>query len=937
MVWISRRQYAASERIVSQCRLFLSRQQRKRLKTDLRNFHRRKCTPNALLRREEAGALIIQSVYRSFAVRNCLCNAGIIRGSSGNHALKESVIAVAHSVYIKRRFHERQSESDQLRHTTQLLQDLVSHHTANLDRKRLSYAMKLEITKLSLGKIRLEDDDKRTRLEARVGNYSQILAVVGDQMAYVTKLRAKSIALSERTVATFESIEQNFESIQSVLRFIDGPESNVTDNAGYYEWIKDERNAIDRRMIEYDMDQERILYEDQMRLDADIQSLLQSYDLYALKVEKIERLEGYEAEAYSLDIFIQSRPVEPSEVEKLTKWVGDNGAKMDRLEDALAGAFHKTHSFYCQQDAEMTKCVVFHEEDVSEPKAVVKSADMAISPFDSNSWMIVFKSEPWVRKLKNDAALKHFKAVQEHIRIRRNELLSNRDNRDTRNATDLQEVNIVPERDAIIRQASPLPRQAFMKSFKYGVDDIRQGLKVFRGRSEAILQPLSRIKLNQRRSRIAPPSTRRDPELRMMMINVKKNMFRQTHSSIAISSLQFTVGHGETDAMSYVNDGNASKGLPFYQSRMELGQHTQVVLWIQTSEKVDEFITNLAIGIDKDGHPDYHNQGYSLVGHQHLKGGLWIKRDVKSMHVISSLQVAYTNSTDSHVLQRDYEKIPCCLSAIGDCFAEGNLWISLEKRYARMSTFDVSRMKKELADYEEMLSKTPGDEMMQNIVDEMGRRVEIAKRKQEERRGIKTNNLEYITEFLVLEENNVQKLRKGFDTIGWNGSVVSVEDVIQHLKEVRSLAPLIEKLVAIILGQQNRTIHEMDFGEFARGFCSFAMLGRDEVVKITFSSIDDAGYGFIPKQAYIELLDVLDPKGTGIAFRALTEDVVLPDPMSFVAFEELNDKYPNALFPLFRFQQSVRDGFLGAKYWSRKMRKFHLAKELVLQNTEVSK
>jgi hypothetical protein len=49
----------------------------------------------------------------------------------------------------------------------------------------------------------------------------------------------------------------------------------------------------------------------------------------------------------------------------------------------------------------------------------------------------------------------------------------------------------------------------------------------------------------------------------------------------------------------------------------------------------------------------------------------------------------------------------------------------------------------------------PHDEMMQNIVKEKSQRLKLAKEKRVERRGIKADPLDYISEFLVLDDKHI--------------------------------------------------------------------------------------------------------------------------------------------------------------------------------------
>ena len=123
-------------------------------------------------------------------------------------------------------------------------------------------------------------------------------------------------------------------------------------------------------------------------------------------------------------------------------------------------------------------------------------------------------------------------------------------------------------------------------------------------------------------------------------------------------------------------------------------------------------------------------------------------------------------------------------------------------------------------------------------------------------------------------------------------------------------------------------IDMLEFGRFVRSLSSFAMMGREEVIKIAFNAIDEESYGYITQKHYVTFFDMLHWKGTGISYRALGDDIV-HESISLATFEELQDKYPSAMFPLFNFQQSVRRSLLGLKYWTLKMRKYHQAQEMV--------
>ena len=910
MVWISRREYNAAELIVSQCRLFLSKRERDRLKRDLGNLRNQMRRPDPFHIRENAAAIIVQKFCRSFAVRKYLSDNGIVR-----HFRKDDAITYAHSNYTKRRVYDRQSEIDELECTEELLRHLVDRHLNDLEQKMLTFTLKLQKVQINTG--------PHTRLEARIGIYGQAQTAVENQITYAVKLRAQSIAISERANGNLETVYQNYISIESIESYMIKIESNGIKNKIHLQWIRDERENMIRLMDDCDQVQEQILFEEQMRLNEVIQTLVRSHEMYSTKVLMIEKLEGFESEAFSLALCVQSKRIDSSDGEKLMEWIQSNGDKIEHVENSLAGTFDELHSFYCQQEDEMTKFVIFEKNESVIEATCKRSSKSEMVKFDSNDWMRMYESEPWVQKQEMEAALKHLKAVQGHIRVRRNDLLSRKQN--DNNGGNVCKVDPA---QGTSESAMPTLLRSSIKEAKYRLKGISQGIQAVNERYKVLLRRVSQRKEKRKSGRVVPLPSRRDHELNKMVINVQKYMKQQQHTSVAISSRKFTVGAEETNAVNHVNDENAANGRPFYENRLELGHHTQVVLWIQFSSKDGECISHISLGPREEDGSEYHSLGYTLVGHPRLAGGLWVKRDLEHKFVISSLQVTYANSSDSQILQNDYEKIPCCLAALDDCLVQGNIWIALNKRYTRMTPIDVNKLEKELKEYEELLSQRAGDKTIQNLVEEMERRVDVAKRRQVERRGIE-NDLEYITEFLVIEKSHIKKLRNIFNAIDCDADkVVSIDEVVHFVKAANVLSGLIRQLMGIMLDEQNRAIHQVDFGQFAKGFCSIIMLGKEDMIKLVFSAVDKAGYGYIPKKAYLDLLEIMDPKGTSVASRALKEEF-LPNSLPFALFEELSETYPSALFPLFQFQFSLREHLLGVKYWNRKIRKFQLAKRLV--------
>ena len=807
---------------------------------------------------------------------------------------------------------------------------LIRQCLRNSDQLRVKYDEKIK--HCNSKKQSLANGLQRVRLEETIANMSQILIAVNDHLKFLGTLEVHSKSQSERTRARLESLEQQFETIKSIQIFI-GQEvkksSTENDEDGSQQWTYNELKTMKILMDECNLKRGRNVNDDQTRIDNSIQTLLDSDCFFTSKVKGFIDIEGLEAEMYSFHIEVERRGAEGSKADHLLGWIERNGRKMEEAENDLEIIYGDISSFYHQSTLEMEKCPIFDKDKESRELN-------ANNTFHSQEWFDLFEKKPWLEMHKHQVSMKRYARIQEHVRIRRNDLLAIRnmevseDDLDDSPKVDFSlSGRIVPEIKTALANTK---RSSAIKAMKQGVAHLRQGIDNMKKASKSLLRDLIVLKSNKSSDGINPSLPfylRRNSEIRMMMINVQKNMVQQQESFSAISSLKFTVGEQESNTFTIMNDDNAANGLPFYQNRLELGHHTQVVLWIRVSSKIEEFITQVSVLATKIGED---NDPQDLITHSQLKGGLRVKRNSASTMVASNLQLAYSNSSDPPILRKEYEMIPSCVSAMGDCLIKGNLWISLTKRHQRIMAADTIKLEKELNEYQVLLSEMPQDELMQNIVKEMSQRLELARKKRVDRRGIKADPLDYISEFLVLDDKHIHKMRTVFRSIDLNADgLVSTEEVVKAMKGAVTLTFLIGKLLGVLLDENNRLIVRMDFGEFARGLCSLAVLGKDEIVKLVFNSVDEGGFGFIPEQRYREIVLTLDPKENGFAYRAL-RDEILPESISFAEFEDLNGKYPNVLHPLFTFQESVRMNLIGVNYWMRKMRRFIVAKELVLKS-----
>ena len=280
--------------------------------------------------------------------------------------------------------------------------------------------------------------------------------------------------------------------------------------------------------------------------------------------------------------------------------------------------------------------------------------------------------------------------------------------------------------------------------------------------------------------------------------------------------------------------------------------------------------------------------------------------------------------------------IPTRLSIFG--LADAHLWISFSSRFANNATVNLSRMKTQLIEYENMISNRPDDYLLKDLVKEMKRRIEITKRKEKEQRGLKHDHIGYITEFLALSEKDIRGFKKAFKSIDKDADgLITVDEIVEFVQQPISIVSIIKGCIRLSLGGAKLINEKLGFGEFSRAVGSFAMFSFTEIVKCLFCSIDEQGFGFILRSDYYDFLALLHPNKDISTVAISLRDTAIPESLPFSLFKDLALRFPKLIFPIFRFQQSLRSICLGKSWWDRKMRKFVSAKEIVLQEQQMNK
>ena len=295
------------------------------------------------------------------------------------------------------------------------------------------------------------------------------------------------------------------------------------------------------------------------------------------------------------------------------------------------------------------------------------------------------------------------------------------------------------------------------------------------------------------------------------------------------------------------------------------------------------------------------------------------------------MQISYVTTSDHETLKKDYKKISTPLSNFG--LAEASLWIAHTDRSLKNATTNLNIMQKQLDEYKNMLPTYPNGSLLQSLIKELERRIEIARRKEKEQRGLTHDHIGYITEFLAMSEQDLKGFKGMFNNIDKDkDGVINVQELVNFTRESLSMTPIIKDCLNFSLGVSDFINDKLSFGEFTRAIGCFAMFSAHEMMKCIYCAIDKQSRGHIHQSEFYSFLTVLHPKKKiEMASRSL-KDATIPEFISFPSFEALATKYPKLMFPMFRFQESIRTMCLGKKWWYRKMRKFNYAKEKVLRD-----
>ncbi len=265
--------------------------------------------------------------------------------------------------------------------------------------------------------------------------------------------------------------------------------------------------------------------------------------------------------------------------------------------------------------------------------------------------------------------------------------------------------------------------------------------------------------------------------------------------------------------------------------------------------------------------------------------------------------------------RQNYEMLPVCLSNFGLSYA--NVWIRwTTSSLVRLTNAD--HLEKELKDYSEMLSKSPENKILLQMVDEVKWRLREAQLAEEEHaKDIPKDDLTYTKEFLALKSRELAKccsvFRKSIANV--RGERISIDDYCIFLREPLSIAPFIRQIFELSASSTGMLVQHpssnnvpiFDVGATLKATAVFCMFCSPELMKFVFNWQDPRGTGFIENKQFLAVLGIFHPRHRDDVLAGTLKKIDLPlsEMMSFSEFECYMKKFPRLLYPAFRVQEKV--------------------------------
>lgn len=748
---------------------------------------------------------------------------------------------------------------------------------ASLDSVKRQFQIKLE----AVSSCKIKNEQHRSRLKQRRDIIIQIVKIIDSQSCFLQKAEAKSKCLhcADETLRLLHLNEAKAKECLEILR----QEITGNHNEFFQSWAQRNMDDFEKLFSIYENFREGINVKEKERLETDTFVLRSSQRLTMQKVETLWTLEGYESEIYS---FEREKSNDISVIEATKKYLDRTANCLSSTEVYLEKLYAESSLFYEKEEESMNNVVIF-QKDPSIPCVAKESASdrLGALSFDADAWMNRYESKPWTVQQEQHYSLQRIRKTFDHIDIRREELLSK-----------------IQKRSSV-----DIPKQTVKRNMTNG--GFRKALSLFHRVKASSKLGEAKVRMQnsvksfsraiRRKSQI---DCSKEDEFQTILAIVRRDLQQNNKCAIGVASLKFTVGEDESDLFSRENESNIALGKSYYSIQLNLGD---VTLWLHLSKKAG-LITDLVIVCDKD---QIISSNQEMVSHPLLKGGILITRDDLESMVVSNIQIVYAHS--NHGCSKDYHRVEGDLDILGEV-SLGQMFAKKKNRLENSDNVSLSRMQKDLAELEKQQKDSGNDVLLDEMIEELEKRLTEMTPFGKNKVDV-TNHLDYITDYLALDDKTVLRLEQTFPT----KHEVNIRDIILLYGGAGKLSTLLTKLFTLLLDQEGEALGTFDVGKYVRCVSSFCMLSNREVMKLLFKVLDEDDYGVVHMNDVVKTLNA-------------TERIRTSCSLSFEQFEAFLQQRPKFTFEVFLLQDNMRK-VLGKNFWLAKMKKFKKAREIAVK------
>jgi Ca2+-binding EF-hand superfamily protein len=265
---------------------------------------------------------------------------------------------------------------------------------------------------------------------------------------------------------------------------------------------------------------------------------------------------------------------------------------------------------------------------------------------------------------------------------------------------------------------------------------------------------------------------------------------------------------------------------------------------------------------------------------------------------VSEIDVAYD---DAQLYKHGGWTQVCNLETRG--FHSVSLWVKRNSRttttFADVPERVVSSPGKAQIDQEELVSKRPN-----KVADPLKHTIEV----------------------LALTHDEVKKLLRKFEELDKDKkAVVSADAFVAKFG-----CSVVAHALFALLGSLDHS-GDLNFGEFTKALGTFCCFDTKAVLQLVFNIHADRSLGVVTVASIKELAYCLHGEAGSASLHRLRKPLSALDqgdePLSIAKFHELHKKSPILLFPVFQFQQCLRQYVFGESWWNSRLKRFQALRE----------